>query len=78
VEHIDCGSAGAAHLSVGIERSVHGEGVQRVGGEPVAQFGHMFAAGVVKVLACGKDLHRLRPGTGGEFQQPRVQALVQE
>ena len=38
----------------------------------------MLTAGVVEVLASGKYLHRLRPGTGRQFQQSRMQALVQE
>jgi hypothetical protein len=38
----------------------------------------MFAAGVVEVLAGGKDLHGLGARSGGEFQQARVQALVEK
>ena len=53
-------------------------GCERVGPEPVGQLGDVLAAGVVEVLAGGKDLHRLRTGTGGEFQQPGMQALVKK
>jgi hypothetical protein len=38
----------------------------------------MLAAGVVEVLARGKNLHRLRSPLAGKLQQSGVQALVQE
>ena len=78
VQDIYSGSAGAAHLAVGIKRGVHGEGLKRVGTEPLSQLGHMLAAGVVKVLAGGKDLDRLRAGTTGKLKQAWVQAMVQK
>ena len=59
VQHIHRGRAGAAHLAVGIKRGVHRKGLERVRAEPLSQLGHMLAAGVVEMLARGKDLHRL-------------------
>ena len=38
----------------------------------------MLAAGVVEVLAGGKDLDRLRAGAGGELQQAGMQPLIHE
>ena len=38
----------------------------------------MLAAGVVEMLAGGKDLHRLHAGSPGKFQQAWMQPLVQE
>ena len=78
VQHIHRGRAGAAHLAVGKERGVHGEGLERVGAEPLGQLGHVLAAGVVEVLARGKDLHRLRAGAVRELKQARVQTVIQK
>jgi hypothetical protein len=38
----------------------------------------MLAAGVVEVLAGGKDLDRLSAGAGSQLEQARVQALLEE
>ncbi len=78
VQHIDGGRAGTAHFAVGKERSVHGERGQSVGTEPFRQLSHVLAAGVVEVLARGKNLHRLRAGAVGELKQSGMKALVQE
>ncbi len=68
VQHIHSRRAGAAHLAVREERGMHGKGLERIGAEPLGQFDDMLAAGVVEVLARGKDLHRLRAGAGCESQ----------
>ena len=65
------GRAGAAHFAIGKERGVHGKRLKRVGAEPLGQLGDVLAAGVVKVLARGKDLDCLRAGTVGKLQQAR-------
>jgi hypothetical protein len=78
MEEVDGGSAGAAHFAVGEERGVHGKGFKRVGTEPIGEFGDMLAAGVVEVLAGGKDLDRLNTGPGSQLEQARVQALFEE
>ena len=78
VQHIHSRRAGAAHLAVREERGVHGEGLERIGAEPLGQLGDVLAAGVVEVLARGKDLHRLRAGAGRELKQARVQTVIQE
>jgi hypothetical protein len=38
----------------------------------------MLAAGVVEVLAGGKDLNRLGARAGSYFEQPRVQTLIEK
>jgi hypothetical protein len=38
----------------------------------------VLTAGVVKVLARGKDLNCLCAGLAGKFQQPWVKALIHE
>jgi hypothetical protein len=38
----------------------------------------MFTAGVVEMLAGGKDLHRLSAGAGSQVEQPWVQALFEK
>jgi hypothetical protein len=38
----------------------------------------MLAAGVIKVLPGRKNLHGLRAGSTGQFQQSRVQPLIQK
>src|ERR1035441_8266871 len=78
VQKIDGGSAGAAHFTVREERRMHGKGFKRVGAEPIGELGAMFAAGVVEVLAGGKDLHSFRAGAGSQFEQAWVQALFEE
>ena len=78
MKHVDAGRAGATHFSIGVERSVHGKGLKRIGAEPCAEFGHVLAAGVVKMLAGGKDLNSLSARTGGQFQESRMQALIEE
>ena len=78
VQQVDGGRAGAAHLAVGIERGVHRKGVSGLERNHAASSVDLLAAGVVEVLARGKDLDRLRAGSVGELQQPRVQALIHE
>ncbi len=78
VQHIDRERAGAAHLAVGIKRGVHRKRLERVGAEPLGQFGHLLAAGVVEVLARGKNLHRLRAGALRELKQARMQTVIQK
>ncbi len=78
VQHIHARRAGAAHLAVGIKRRVHRKGLQRVRAEPLGQLGHVLAAGVVEVLARGKDLHRLRAGALRKLKQAGVQTMIQE
>ena len=78
VQHIDARCAGAAHFAVGIHRSVHGERLQRVRPEPFRQLSDIFAAGVVKVLARGKNLHCLRSGSFRKLKQSRMQSMIQE
>ncbi len=78
VHDVDGGSAGAAHLAVGIERRVHGKGFERIGGEPGGQFRDMFAAGVVEVLPRGEDLDAFGAGTRSHLQQAGVQPLLQK
>ena len=78
MEDVDAGRAGAAHFPVRIKRGVHGEGLERIGLEPFAQFQHVLAAGVVEVLAGSENLYRLRAGTLGKLQQPRMQAMVEK
>src|SRR5271157_1741684 len=67
MEEVDGGSAGAAHFAVGKERSVHGPGGDGVGAKPGGEFGDVLAAGVVEVLAGGKELDGLRAGAGGQL-----------
>ena len=57
---------------------MHREGLERIGAEPLGQLGHMLAAGVVEVLARGKDLHRLRAGALRELKQARMQTVIQK
>ena len=78
VQHIDAGTAGAAHFAVSIQRGVHGKRLQRVRPEPPGQLCYLFAAGVVEVLARGEDLHRLRAGAIRELKQARMQTMVQK
>jgi hypothetical protein len=60
MQQAQSGSAGAAHLAVGMEGGVHRPGFKRIGTEPRGKIGNMLPAGVVKVLARCKDLDRLR------------------
>ena len=78
VQHIHCGCARAAHLAVGIKRCMHRKGLERVGAEPLGQLGHVLAAGVVEMLARGKNLHRLRAGALRELKQARMQTVIQK
>ena len=78
VQKIDGGSAGTAHFMVREERGMHGKGFKRVGTEPIGELIAMFAAGVVEVLAGGKDLHRFSAGAGSQLKQAWVQALLEE
>ena len=78
MQQVDSRRAGAAHLAVGVERCVHRPGLERIGAEPAGQLSDVLAAGVVEVLARGKNLHRLRARAGGKLQEPRMQSLVQE
>jgi pseudomonalisin len=78
MQQVDRWCSRAAHLAVRIERRVHRPALQRIGGKPAGQLLHMLAAGVVEVLACGKDLHRLGSAARGQFQQPGMQPLLQE
>ena len=57
---------------------MHGEGLKRIGAEPVGEFGDVFAAGVVEVLARGKDLDRLCAGAGSELKQAGMKAMSQK
>jgi hypothetical protein len=78
VQQVNCRCAGTAHLVIGKERRMHRPGFKRIGAEPSGKLCDVLAAGVVKVLASGKNLNRLRSGPAGKLQQPRVKALVQE
>ena len=53
-------------------------GYERVGAEPVGQLDHMLAAGVVEMLAGGKNLHSLRAGAGGKLEQAGMQPLIEK
>ena len=55
-----------------------GEGRERTGAEPLAKFGDGLAAGVVEVLAGGKNLHGLRSGALRKLKQTGMQNMVQE
>jgi len=55
---------------------MHRPGLEGVGAEPGGQFGDVLAAGVVKVLARGKDLDCLRTGAAGLLKQAWVKALI--
>jgi hypothetical protein len=57
---------------------MHRERLKGILAKPGPQLGNMFAAGVVEVLSGGKDFYALRARPGSEFQQSRVQALVEE
>src|ERR1035437_2288315 len=73
VRQIDGGSAGAAHLAIGIKRGVHRPGLEGIRAEPRSQLTDVFAAGVVEVLTRGKDFDRLRArAAGGTPPTPRT------
>jgi hypothetical protein len=57
---------------------MHGEWLKLVGTEPTGQLGAMLAAGVIKMLAGGEDLDRLRSGPGSQLEQAWMQALFEE
>jgi hypothetical protein len=52
--------------------------LQRVSSEPLGELCHLFAVGVVEVLARGEDLHRLGSRAIRKFKQTWMQAMVQE
>jgi hypothetical protein len=68
----------STHFAIGVERGVHGERLKRIGAEPCTKLGHVLAAGVVEMLAGGKDLNSLRTRMGGQIQESRMQALIEE
>ena len=78
MDDVDGGSTGAAHLAVGKERRVHRPGLKGIGTKPGGQLGDLLAAGVIEMLARGKDLDALCASTGRQFQQPRMQTLVEK
>ena len=78
VQHVYTGRAGAAHLAIGKKRCVHRERLKRIGAEPLCQLGDVLAAGVVEVLARGKDFDRLSAGAGGQLEQAGMQSMSQE
>ncbi len=78
VHDVDGGSAGAAHFAVGKKRGVHGIRFEWIRGEPGGQLHDVLAAGVVKVLARGKELDALGAGARCGFQQTGVQSLLQK
>ena len=76
VQQVHKRRSGAAHLAIRVERRVHRPGNERMAAKPAGNLCHIFATGVVKVLARSKDLNRIGTGFGGKLQQRRCQSLV--
>jgi hypothetical protein len=57
---------------------VQRKGFERIFAKPRGKLAHVFPAGVVEVLACGKNFNPLRAAATGDFQQPGVKTLVQK
>ena len=74
MHHVDGRAAGAAHVVVGVERGVHGEGLDGVAAEPVGDLADGGAFGVVKVLAGGEELNALGASALEGVEQAWVQA----
>jgi hypothetical protein len=57
---------------------VQRKGFERIFAKPRGKLAHVFPAGVVEVLARGKNFNPLRAAATGDFQQPGVKTLVQK
>jgi hypothetical protein len=67
-----------APLRVSKERHVHGKRFHGIGCEPQRNLLHMSLAGVVEMLARGKNLNRLCASFGQGLQQSRMQPLAEK
>ena len=56
--------AAPPHLRIGKERHMHGKRLHGIGAEPVGNFFHMGAVGVIEMLSRGEDLNCLRSALG--------------